>query len=159
MKKKIQKTNAMRVLEKHKIDYIVHEYPWNDEHTDAQSAADKISMPLHKIYKTLVAVGSQTGELVACIPASSELDLKKFAKTSGNKKVDMLHMKDLEKTTGYIRGGCSPVGMKKLFPTYIALEAQDMAAIVVSAGKRGMQMEVDPDQLITVVQGEYADIT
>ena len=85
MKKKIQKTNAMRVLEKNKIDYTVHEYPWNDEHTDAQSAADKISMPLHKIYKTLVAVGSQTGVIVACIPASSELDLKKFAKTSGNK--------------------------------------------------------------------------
>lgn len=158
-KKKTQKTNAMRVLENHRINYSVHEYAWNEEHTDAETAAKKVNMPFEKIYKTLVAVGSQTGELVACIPASSELDLKKFAKVSGNKKVDMLHMKDLEKTTGYIRGGCSPVGMKKLFPTYIASEAQAMQTIVVSAGKRGMQMKVPPNDLIEVTAGSYGDIT
>lgn len=158
-KKKIQKTNAMRTLENHKINYDVHEYAWNEEHTDAKTAAAKVDMPFEKIYKTLVAVGNNTGVIVACIPASTELDLKKFAKESGNKKVDMLHMKDLEKTTGYIRGGCSPVGMKKLFPTYIAAEAEALETIVVSAGKRGMQMEVIPLDLIEVTNGEFADIT
>lgn len=158
-KKKIHKTNAMRTLENHKINYDVHEYAWNEEHTDAKTAAAKVEMPFDKIYKTLVAVGNNTGVIVACIPASTELDLKKFAKASGNKKVDMLHMKDLEKTTGYIRGGCSPVGMKKLFPTYIAAEAESMDTIVVSAGKRGMQMEVIPSDLIEVTDGQFADIT
>lgn len=158
-KKKIHKTNAMRTLESHKINYDVHEYAWNEEHTDAKTAAAKVEMPFDKIYKTLVAVGNNTGVIVACIPASTELDLKKFAKASGNKKVDMLHMKDLEKTTGYIRGGCSPVGMKKLFPTYIAAEAELMDTIVVSAGKRGMQMEVIPSDLIEVTDGQFADIT
>lgn len=158
-KKKIQKTNAMRTLENHKINYDVHEYAWNEEHTDAKTAAAKVDMPFEKIYKTLVAVGNNTGVIVACIPASTELDLKKFAKASGNKKVDMLHMKDLEKTTGYIRGGCSPVGMKKLFPTYIAAEAEALETIVVSAGKRGMQMEVIPLDLIEVTNGDFADIT
>lgn len=158
-KKKIHKTNAMRTLESHKINYDVHEYAWNEEHTDAKTAAAKVEMPFDKIYKTLVAVGNNTGVIVACIPASTELDLKKFAKASGNKKVDMLHMKDLEKTTGYIRGGCSPVGMKKLFPTYIAAEAESMDTIVVSAGKRGLQMEVIPADLITITNGEFTDIT
>lgn len=158
-KKKIHKTNAMRTLESHKINYDVHEYAWNEEHTDAKTAAAKVEMPFDKIYKTLVAVGNNTGVIVACIPASTELDLKKFAKASGNKKVDMLHMKDLEKTTGYIRGGCSPVGMKKLFPTYIAAEAELMDTIVVSAGKRGMQMELPPADLIIITNGEFADIT
>ncbi|MGO1922301.1 MAG: Cys-tRNA(Pro) deacylase [Jeotgalicoccus sp.] len=158
-KKKIHKTNAMRTLENHKINYDVHEYSWNEEHTDAKTAALKVDMPFEKIYKTLVAVGNITGVIVACIPASNELNLKKFAKASGNKKVYMLHMKGLEKTTGYIRGGCSPVGMKKLFPTYIAREAQTMETIVVSAGKRGMQMELPPADLITVTNGEFADIT
>ena len=158
-KKKIHKTNAMRTLESHKINYDVHEYAWNEEHTDAKTAAAKVEMPFDKIYKTLVAVGNNTGVIVACIPASTELDLKKFAKASGNKKVEMLHMKDLEKTTGYIRGGCSPVGMKKLFPTYIAAEAESMDTIVVSAGKRGMQMEVIPADLITITNGEFTDIT
>lgn len=158
-KKKIQKTNAMRTLENHKINYDVHEYAWSEEHTDAKTAAAKVDMPFEKIYKTLVADGNNTGIIVACIPASTELDLKKFAKASGNKKVDMLHMKDLEKTTGYIRGGCSPVGMKKLFPTYIAAEAERLETIVVSAGKRGMQMEVIPRDLIEVTEGEFTDIT
>lgn len=158
-KKKIQKTNAMRTLENHKINYDVHEYAWNEERTDAKTAAEKVDMPFEKIYKTLVAVGNKTSIIVACIPASTELDLKKFAKASGNKKVDMLHMKELEKTTGYIRGGCSPVGMKKLFPTYIAAEAETMETIVVSAGRRGMQMELAPEELVEVTEGEFADIT
>ncbi|WP_411843385.1 Cys-tRNA(Pro) deacylase [Salinicoccus sp. HZC-1] len=158
-KKKVQKTNAMRRLEMDKVNYKIHEYPWNEAHLDAKSAAAKVDMPFEMIYKTLVAVGNKTGEVVACIPASAELDLKKLAKISGNKKVDMLHMKDLEKTTGYIRGGCSPVGMKKQFPTYISSNAASMESIVVSAGKRGMQMEVTPDDLLKITDGAYADVT
>ena len=158
-KKKIQKTNAMRQLEKEKIDYTIHEYAWNEDNLDAGNAAEQASVPFLKIYKTMVATGNQTGEIVACIPAESKLDLKKLAAVSGNKKVDMLKIRDLEKTTGYIRGGCSPVGMKKLFPTYIAADAEALDTIVVSAGKRGMQMELTPDELIRITEGTYADVT
>lgn len=158
-KKKIQKTNAMRQLENESIDYTIHEYAWNEDNPDAKNAAELVEMPFEKIYKTMVATGNKTGEIVACIPAESKLDLKKLAAVSGNKKVDMLNINDLEKTTGYIRGGCSPVGMKKQFPTYIASEAESLDTIVVSAGKRGMQMEVAPDELIQITGGQYADIT
>lgn len=150
-KKKVQKTNAMRSLEQRTIDYIVHEHEWTEDHTDMKIGDN--------IFKTLVAVGNNSGPLVACIPVSTELDLKALAKVSGNKKVDMLHMKDLEKTTGYIRGGTSPVGMKKQLPTFIASEAADMESIIISAGKRGMQMELKPDDLIAVTNGQYAAIT
>lgn len=149
-KKKVQKTNAMRSLEQHAIDYTVHEHEWTEAHTNLKVADN--------IYKTLVAVGNNTGPLVACIPASTELDLKELAKVSGNKKVDMLHMKDLEKTTGYVRGGTSPVGMKKQLPTFIASNAESMETIIISAGKRGMQMELKPADLIAITSGHYADI-
>lgn len=158
-KNKIHKTNAMRQLEKEKIDYTIHEYAWNEDNLDAGNAVAQVSVPFEKIYKTMVATGNQTGEIVACIPAGSKLDLKKLAAVSGNKKVDMLNIKDLEKTTGYIRGGCSPVGMKRQFPTYIAAEAGSLETIVVSAGKRGMQMELTPDELIRITEGTYADVT
>lgn len=158
-KKKIQKTNAMRQLENNGIDYTVHQYAWNDDNEKARDDADETGMPFHKIYKTMVATGSNTGEIVACIPARTKLDLKKLAEVSGNKKVDMLPIDVLEKTTGYIRGGCSPVGMKKLFPTFISSSAADLDTIVVSAGKRGMQVEVTPDDLISITEGRYADIT
>ena len=157
-KKKTQKTNAIRQLEKEKIRYHVHEYPWNEEQLDAKTAARKVGMPLEKIYKTLVAVGDKTGIMIACIPAENELNLKALAKGSGNKKVEMLSMKDLETTTGYIRGGCSPIGMKKNFPTYVATKAEMMESIVVSAGKRGMQVELSPADLLKVTNAVYADI-
>lgn len=149
----------MRQLEKEKIDYTIHEYAWNEDNLDAGNAAEHVTVPYEKIYKTMVATGNQTDEIVACIPAESKLDLKKLAAVSGNKRVDMLNINDLEKTTGYIRGGCSPVGMKRQFPTYIAAAADSLDTIVISAGKRGMQMEVVPDALIQITGGEYADIT
>jgi len=158
-KKKIHKTNAMRILEKNKIPFQVHEYPWDEDHLDADTAAKKAGMPYAKTYKTLVAKGNQTGEIVACIPASDELNLKELAKVSGNKKVEMLPMKDLEKTTGYIRGGCSPIGMKKQFPTYVSSVATSMKTIVVSAGKRGIQIEIHPKDLLGITNAVYADIT
>lgn len=158
-KKKIQKTNAMRQLENKNIDYTIHEYAWTEDNLDAGNAARQVAVPFEKIYKTMVATGSQSGEIAACIPAESKLDLKKLAAVSGNKKVDMLNINDLEKTTGYIRGGCSPVGMKRLFPTFVASGAESLDTIVVSAGKRGMQMAVAPDELIQITEGTYADIT
>src|SRR5690625_2669285 len=157
-KRKIQKTNAIRLLEKEKINYNVYEYAWNEDHSDAKTAATSIDMPIDRVYKTLVTVGDKKGTIVACIPAEKELDLKALAKISGNKKVDMLPMKDLEKTTGYIRGGCSPIGMKKKFPTYIDSYAEGLEYLVISAGKRGSQVELSPADLKEMTKAAYADL-
>lgn len=146
-------------MEKNKIPHEVYEYPWSEDHMDAISVADEVGMPLEKIYKTLVTIGDKTGIVVACIPAENELDLKALAKVSRNKKIDMLQVKDLERVTGYIRGGCSPIGMKKLFPTYVAEAAQSMEKIVVSAGKRGMQVELTPLDLQILTEAVLANIT
>lgn len=156
MKKK--KTNVHRILDKEKVNYQTHEYEWSEERLDAETAALQAKIPLEKVFKTLVTVGDKTGPIVACISAKDELDLKALAKQSGNKRVDMLLMKDLEKTTGYIRGGCSPFGMKKSFPTYIDAAARDLDSIIVSAGRRGLQVEVSPLDLQTVTEAEFADI-
>jgi len=111
-----------------------------------------------QIFKTLVAVGNKTGPIVAVIPGDEEVDLKKLAKESGNKKVEMLHLKDLEETTGYIRGGCSPVGMKKLFPTFIDQRATELSLMIVSAGRRGLQMGLKPTDLAKAVKGKIVAI-
>ena len=112
-----------------------------------------------RIFKTLVAVGNKTGPVVAVIPSDHELDLKKIAKVSGNKKVEMLHLRDLEATTGYIRGGCSPIGMKKLFPTFIDASAEQYEQIAISAGKRGLQMEIAPSAIKELTRGQFAELT
>ncbi|WYJ98452.1 Cys-tRNA(Pro) deacylase [Enterococcus sp. DIV0212c] len=158
-KKKIQKTNAMRIIEQQKIAYKEYEFEWSEDHLSADSVAEKLGIEDGKIFKTLVTVGNKTGPVVAVIPGNKELDLKKLAHASGNKKVEMLHLRDLEETTGYIRGGCSPIGMKKLFPTYLAEEANTYDTIIVSAGKRGMQIEVSPLSILEVTNGEIADLT
>ena len=158
-KKKIQKTNAMRIIEQQKIAYKEYEFEWSEDHLSADSVAEKLGIEDGKIFKTLVTVGNKTGPVVAVIPGNKELDLKKLAHASGNKKVEMLHLRDLEETTGYIRGGCSPIGMKKLFPTYLAEEANTYDTIIVSAGKRGMQIEVSPLSILGVTNGEIADLT
>ncbi|MDY0406559.1 Cys-tRNA(Pro) deacylase [Virgibacillus sp. 179-BFC.A HS] len=155
----MHKTNAIRILDKEQITYRIHEYPWSEEHLDAVTAAEKVGMPCEKVFKTLVATGDKTGVIVGCIPAENELDLKSFAKVSGNKKVEMLAMKELENITGYIRGGCSPIGMKKRFPTYVASAAVNMDTIVISAGKRGLQIEISPADLQQVTDAVFADIT
>lgn len=157
-KKKVQKTNAIRLVEQKKIPYEEHEYAWSEDHLGAEDVAQQIHADSKLIYKTLVAVGNKTGPVVAVIPSDKELDLKKIAKVSGNKKVEMLHLKDLEATTGYLRGGCSPVGMKKLFPTYFDESVQELQTVIVSAGKRGLQMELAPLALCNLVQGKFADI-
>ncbi|MBG8403188.1 Cys-tRNA(Pro) deacylase [Enterococcus faecium] len=157
-KKKIVKTNAIRMVEQKKIPYTEHEYEWDESHLSASSVAEQLPESQSRIFKTLVAVGNVTGPLVAVIPGEAELNLKKLAKVSGNKKVEMLHLKDLEATTGYIRGGCSPIGMKKLFPTYLDQIAESYEQIIVSAGRRGLQMELAPQDICALASGQFADI-
>lgn len=157
-KKKIVKTNAIRMVEQKKIPYTEHEYEWDENHLSASSVAEQLPESQSRIFKTLVAVGNVTGPLVAVIPGEAELNLKKLAKVSGNKKVEMLHLKDLEATTGYIRGGCSLIGMKKLFPTYLDQIAENYDQIIVSAGRRGLQMELAPQDICALTSGQFADI-
>lgn len=158
-KKKQVKTNAIRIVEQKKIPYQEHTYTFSEDDLGAKHVAEELNQNEAQIFKTLVAVGNKTGPIVAVIPSNQELDLKKIAKESGNKKVEMLHLKDLENLTGYIRGGCSPVGMKKLFPTYFDQSALNFATIMVSAGKRGLQMELAPNDLAGLVRGKFVDLT
>lgn len=158
-KKKQVKTNAIRIVEQKKIPYQEHTYTFSEDDLGAKHVAEELNQNEAQIFKTLVAVGNKTGPVVAVIPSNQELDLKKIAKESDNKKVEMLHLKDLENLTGYIRGGCSPVGMKKLFPTYFDQSALNFATIMVSAGKRGVQMELAPNDLAGLVRGKFVDLT
>ncbi|MHC5229173.1 Cys-tRNA(Pro) deacylase [Enterococcus sp. LJL99] len=158
-KKKNQKTNVMRVLEQHKITYKDYGFEWSEDHLGAEEAAERIGIDYERVFKTLVAVGNKTGPLVAVIPGTKELNLKNLAQASGNKKVEMLPLKDLEETTGYIRGGCSPIGMKKIFPTFLAEEAKSYEQIVVSAGQRGKQVALDPQKIAELINGKFAEIT
>jgi Cys-tRNA(Pro)/Cys-tRNA(Cys) deacylase len=158
-KKKQAKTNAIRLIEQKKIPYIEHEYAWDENHLSASHAAEVLGENIERVFKTLVTVGNNTGPLVAVIPGNEALDLKKLAKVSGNKRVEMLHLKDLEQTTGYIRGGCSPIGMKKLFPTFVDQHAEKFETITISAGRRGMQVELDPEAILQLTNGKFADLT
>lgn len=157
--KKVTKTNACRILDQENITYKIYEFPWSEDHIDAKSVADQLGIATESIYKTLVTVGDKTGVVVACLSGSVELDLKALAKVSGNKKVEMLPMKELEKTTGYIRGGCSPMGMKKQFPTFIQKSAESEAEMIISAGRRGMQLAVAPKDLARVTKAQFVGIS
>ncbi|MGX6979712.1 Cys-tRNA(Pro) deacylase [Vagococcus elongatus] len=158
-KKKQVKTNALRLLEQKKISHQEQSFEIDDtQHLTAGDVAERLGIPAENIFKTLVAVGNKTGYLVAVIPSNHELDLKKLAKASGNKKVEMLPLKELETVTGYIRGGCSPLGMKKQFPTYLHQSAETLEVVYVSAGKRGLQMSLNPQDLKKVVGAHVADI-
>ena len=159
MAKKKAKTNAVRILEQKKIKFETREYEYSDSHAAALETASALGIDEEKVFKTLVTVGNKTGPVVAVIPGNKVLDLKKLAKISGNKRIEMLPMKELEDLTGYIHGGCSPVGMKKLFSKYFAEGAKKFEEIHVSAGRRGLQMAVSPDDLIKVTRGEFADLT
>ncbi|WP_028857080.1 Cys-tRNA(Pro) deacylase [Psychrilyobacter atlanticus] len=155
----MKKTNAMRILDKNKIPYVINEYEYDESDLSAVAMAKKTKVDIDRIFKTLVLLGDKTGYLVACISGEMELDLKKLAKVSKNKKVEMIHMKDLLKITGYMRGGCSPLGMKKSFPTYIGDSCLSFETIVISGGKRGMQIEIDPNKLIQVLNIHVDDIS
>lgn len=151
------KTNAMRILDKAKIPYTVHTYEAG-EAVDGVTVAGKIGRPPEQVFKTLVTKG-RDGYFVFVLPAAAELDLKKAARAAGQKAVEMIPVKDLLKTTGYIRGGCSPVGMKKAFPTVIASEAEALDTIIVSAGRIGWQMELAPESLRNLIGASFGDIT
>lgn len=151
------KTNAMRMLDAKKITYKIHTYDNEDGAVHGTAVAEKIGLPPETVFKTLVS-HSGANLYVFVIPVAQELDLKKAAKAAGEKKIEMLPLKDLLKWTGYVRGGCSPVGMKKLYPTYMDQSAENLASIAVSAGKIGMQMELAPEQLAGMVNAGFADL-
>ena len=149
-KQKEVKTNAMRILESLKIPYTHHTYEC-EEFVDGLQIADKLSLPYEQVYKTLVTVGSSKNYFVFVIPIAEELDMKKAAKSVGEKSVEMIHVKDINAITGYIRGGCSPIGMKKKYPTYIDETSILFDEIAVSAGQRGLQIILSPDDLARFV--------
>ena len=153
------KTNVMRMLDAAKIEYVPMEYEVDENNLAGTHIADEIGLPYEQVYKTLVARGDKTGPVVLVIPCDLEIDLKKAARETGNKRIEMIAVKDLLALTGYIRGGCSPIGMKKKFPTYVSdfVELQDK--ITVSAGVRGIQLLLDAKTLIDFVGAKCADIT
>lgn len=158
MAKKIEKTNAARLLDKAGLQYNLIPYEFDENDLAAQHVADSLGQDIAKVFKTLVLHGDKTGHIVAVIPGNMEVNLKALAKVSGNKKVEMIAMKELLPVTGYIRGGCSPIGMKKRFPTYFHSSASEHDVIYVSAGVRGLQIEIDPQELIRFVQASTAEV-
>ncbi|MBO4292657.1 MAG: Cys-tRNA(Pro) deacylase [Lachnospiraceae bacterium] len=156
-KQKEVKTNAMRILEGLKIPFEHHTYEC-EEFVDGIQIADKLGLPHEKVYKTLVTVGASKNHFVFVIPIEAELDLKKAAKSVGEKSVEMIHVKEIQALTGYIRGGCTAIGMKKQFVTRVDEAAKELPKIVVSGGRLGSQIELLPEDLLKAAKAEYADI-
>ena len=152
------KTNAMRMLDAAKIKYEVKEYEVDESDLSGVHIAEQIGLPMAQVFKTLVARGDKTGPIVFCIPVTGEIDLKRAASITGNKRIEMIHVKDLLGLTGYIRGGVSPIGMKKKFPTYFDATAAEHEKITVSAGVRGAQMLLDRGALVQFVEGKLIDV-
>jgi Cys-tRNA(Pro)/Cys-tRNA(Cys) deacylase len=155
----MKKTNAARLLDAKKIGYELVEYEVDENDLSATTLALKLNQDIEQIFKTLVLIGDKTGVFVAVIPGNQEVDLKKAAKISGNKSAAMVHMKELLGLTGYIRGGCSPLGMKKNYPVYIHETCQLFDQIYVSAGQRGLQLKLNPEDLITITGAVVCDLT
>lgn len=155
----MNKTNAVRLLEAAGISFKTAEYAVDESDLSGIHAAEMLGLPAEQVFKTLVLKGDKSGYFVCCIPVAEELDLKKAAKISGNKKCEMLHVKDLLGVTGYVRGGCSPMGMKKKFPTYIDETAVLFDEIAVSAGARGMQVILNPEALGEFAEAKFFAIT
>ncbi|EOU1569861.1 Cys-tRNA(Pro) deacylase [Clostridium perfringens] len=155
-KDKKLKTNAMRILDSKKVSYEMLSYESEDGKIDGISVAHKIGVDEKNVFKTLVAQGTSKELYVFVIPVAEELDLKNAAKIAGEKKIEMIAVKDIMKYTGYIRGGCSPIGMKKNYKTFIHESAEDLDFIIFSAGKIGHQIKMNPKDLLSVVEGEFA---
>lgn len=153
------KTNVMRILDKEKISYNTYSYDASDGAIDGIAVANKIGVPQDKVYKTLVTRGNSKEFYVFVIPVGRELSLKAAAKAVGEKSIEMIKVEEILKVTAYIRGGCSPIGMKKLYKTVIHEEAKDLETMVVSAGKIGFQVELAPKDLIELIGAVYEDIT
>ena len=158
MGKKEIKTNAMRILDKNKIVYEYTTYEC-EEFVDGIETADKIGLPHELVYKTLVTTGKSSSHYVFVIPIEQELDLKKAAKVVGEKSLEMLHVRDITSITGYVRGGCTAVGMKKQFPTVIQQSARELPYMYVSGGKIGMQLKLAPEDLCRVTKAQFDDVT
>ena len=158
MKEKINKTNVARLLDKAKIAYQLVPYEVDENDLSATHVAEQLGEDIAQVFKTLILHGDKSGYFVCVIPGADEVDLKKAAKVSGNKKCEMIPVKELLPLTGYIRGGCSPIGMKKHFPTYILPTASGFDKIYVSAGQRGLQIQIAPADLIKVAQAIEADL-
>lgn len=154
----MKKTNAARLLDKLKIKYELHQYDVDESDLGAQNVACKIGLPLEQVFKTLVLRGDKTGVLLACIPGNKEVDTKNLAFISNNKKVEMVTLKEVLPLTGYIRGGVSPVGTKKEYPVYIDDSAKNFSVIAVSAGHRGYQLFIKPEDLCLAIKGIFAKI-
>lgn len=155
----IKKTNAARILDSLGISYETREYDVDETDLSAGTVADKIGLPLEQVFKTLAVVGDRTGVMLAIVPGDAELDVDALARVSGNKRVGMLPLKDVQNTTGYIRGGVSPLGTKKRFPVYLDETAVLYPVVSISAGMRGMQLLVNPDDLIRAVEAKVSQIS
>ena len=154
----LTKTNVMRMLSQVGIAFTPHEYEYDENDLSGVHASEKLDMPQEQVFKTLVTRGARGDIYVFCVPVANELNLKKAAHAAGDKSISMVHMKELLPLTGYIRGGCSPVGMKKKYPTFIEETAQLYDTIAVSAGQRGIQVELNPFDLARFVGASFADI-
>ena len=157
--KKINKTNAARLLDQLKIAYELIPYGVDENDLGAQHIAEQLGQPIERLFKTLVLRGDKTGLVVCVIPRASEVDLKKAAKVTGNKKLEMIHVKELQPLTGYIRGGCSPIGMKKPLPTWFHESVMQYDTVYCSAGQRGLQFRLAPQDLVNAAHGTLADLT
>ena len=158
MAKKIDKTNAARLLDRAKIAYELIPYTVDEDNLAATHVAEELGEDIAMVFKTLILRGDRTGHFVCVIPGDKEVDLKAAARVSGNKKADLIPMKELLPTTGYIRGGCSPIGMKRPFPTFIHATCLDHERIYISAGVRGLQIAIAPSDLIAYTGAEVAEI-
>lgn len=157
-KQKINKTNVARLLDKAKVPYELIPYEVDESDLSAVHVAAQLGEDVDLVFKTIVLHGDKSGFFVCVVPGEHEIDLKKAAKVSGNKKCELLAMKELLPVTGYIRGGCSPIGMKKHFPTYLHESASRYAFIYISAGQRGLQVRLSPTDLLRKAQAVYADL-
>ena len=154
----MKKTNAARLLEGLKIPHTLQEYPVDESDLSAEHVAREVGLPLNQVFKTLVARGDRTGVIVAVLPGGGELDPKALASISGNKKVDLVPLKEVQPLTGYLRGGCSPLGMKKKYPVFLDESARSFPFISVSAGLRGLQVYLAPEDLRRACEGTWAPL-
>ncbi|MBP5540620.1 MAG: Cys-tRNA(Pro) deacylase [Bacteroidales bacterium] len=157
--KRINKTNAARLLDQLKIAYELISYEVDENDLGSQHIAEQLGQPIERLFKTLVLRGDKTGLVVCVIPGAAEVDLKKAAKVTGNKKLEMIHVKELLPLTGYIRGGCSPIGMKKPLPTWFHESIMQYDTVYCSAGQRGLQFRLAPQDLVNAAHGTLADLT
>ena len=155
---KTTKTNAARLLDQKKIAYELIPYEVDENDLGAEHIAQQLGQPIERLFKTLVLRGDKTGLIVCVIPGAEEVDLKKAAKVTGNKKVEMIHVKELLPLTGYIRGGCSPIGMKKALPTWFHESIMNYESVYCSAGQRGLQFRLAPADLVRAAGGTLADL-